>query len=420
MKLARAFNPKHLFGFEKPADQAPQSTTITVAGEKGKAPLTLNQKKQDKTTALFDAVQNNQYDQLSRLLSSVDINTQDPEGDTALHIAIHNRSYECVDKLLKYKPNVNIKNAAGETPFQLALYLSRGDLLKKLLERGAEDVTGVNEKGETALYILSSNSENTIREFLKKGVDPNVQDNGGNTVLYLVAKRRDAVSIVEVLLEFGADVRLLNNAGRNALHAAAFHNNVKLVHFLRGRGLDVNAPDIEGNTALHLATARRSDDVVRYLIELEEIQIYARNHEGMTALEKALSGNSRVRRVKGGQRPENAINVHVGVGDPVLLRLLLKAGVDVNAKDPEGRTAFHTAILENDKKSLQILLDYGEDNTVENRNGYTPAKLAAMRGKYDMVSMLVRVGSRHPPRVLKVYDAAVFESLKEWEVLNWE
>ncbi|RJE26040.1 Ankyrin repeat protein [Aspergillus sclerotialis] len=429
MKLARTLNPKHLFRHPKRADQArvvqPSPTVIVdggSGGEKHKTPQTSSQEKPNKTTAFFNAVQKNQPDQLSSLLNSVDINTQDTQGNTALHIAIRNRSYECIDKLLKRTCNVNTKNAAGETPFQLALSLGWPDLLKKLLDRGAEDVTGVNEKGETALHMLSAYSENIIRVFLENGVDPNVQDNEGNTVLHLVAKRRDAVSVFKILLEFGVDVGVLNHEGRNALHVAAFHNNAKLVLLLKERGLDINTTDHEGNTALHLAAARRSDEVVRYLLELEEIQIYARNRDGMTPLEKALSGNSRVRQVKGSRRPdsENAITVHAGVGDPVLLRLLLKAGVDVDAKDPEGRSAFHTAILENDKKSLQILLDHGGDVTVENRNGHTPAKLAAMRGKYDMVTMLVRYGSRHPPRVLKVYDPAVFEGLMEWEVLNWE
>ena len=430
MKLARALNPKHIFGHPKQAHQAQvaQPPTVIVNGgdiasdQKPKTPQTTSQEKPDKTTALFTAVEKNQADQLSSLLNAVDVNTQDAQGNTALHIAIRSRSYECIDKLLKKRCGVNTRNAAGESPFHLALSLGWAELLRKLLDRGAEDVTGVNEKGETALHMLSAYAGEVIRGVLEKGVDPNVRDNGGDTVLHLVAKRRDAVSVVKILLEFGVDVGVLNHERRNALHVAAFYNNAKLVLLLKERGLDVNAADCEGNTALHLAASRRSDDVVRCLLELEEVQIYARNRDGMTPLEKALSGNSRVRRVKGGQRAdsESAVTVHVGVGDPVLLRLLLKAGVDVDAKDPEGRSAFHTAILENDRKSLQILLDHGADVTVENRNGHTPAKLAAMRGKYDMVTMLVRYGSRHPPRVLKVYDPAVFEGLTEWEVLNWE
>lgn len=89
-------------------------------------------------------------------------------------------------------------------------------------------------------------------------------------------------------------------------------------------------------------------------------------------------------------------------------------------KNPDGRTALHTAILENDKKLLQILLAHGANVGIENRNGHTPAKLAAMRGKYDMVGMLVRAGAQKPSRVLKGRDPAIFEHLMEWEVLRWD
>lgn len=436
MKSKTKFNPLRLLSRRKRP-----TTTVTVTGQQaqtqvaqppltnptniGPAPVVriINREEERKTAPLFDAIRSGQYDLFQRLLNEeADINAQDADGDTALHVAIRSGAHEAISDLLNRGSDVNVKNSKGETPFQLALS-RRYHVITKLLECGAEDVTGVNADGETALHVLCDYSVRVIRGFLEKGVDANAQDGRGDTVLHLVARRRrDAAHVIELLMEFGARVRLVNMEGRNVLHEAASNNSVKLVAFLREKGCSVGDMDYEGNTALHLAAAGRSDDVVQYLLELEEVQVQATNLDGMTALEKALSGNTRVRRAGRNCRPnsQNSISVHVGINDTVLLRLLLKVGVDVNAKDRDGRTALHAAILENDKKSLQILLDHGADVNIENRNGHTPAKLAAMRGKYDLVSVLVKAGSRRPPRVLKVHDPSIIKNLMEWEVLRWD
>lgn len=441
MKSKTKLNPLRLFSRRK------RSTTTNTDQQQAQPPPTnptnaksvpnINKKEerktletqtttQPKTAALFNALHSEQYSVFQQLLNEgANINAQDANGDTALHIAIrsaHSGAYEAVLDLIKRRCDVNIKNNQGETPFQLALE-RRYYIIKKLLECGAEDVTSTNTDGETALHVLCDYSVETIRRFLERGVDVNAQDGRGNTVLHLVARRRrDAVNVVELLMEYGARAGVVNVEGRNALHEAAGSNSVKLVGLLREKGYSVGEKDYWGNTALHLAAAGRADDVVQYLLELEEVQMQARNEDGMMALEKALSGNTRVRRAGRDCHPnsQNSISVHVGIKDTVLLRLLLKAGVDINAKDRDGRTALHAAILENDKKSLQILLDHGADVNIENRNGHTPAKLAAMRGKYDLVSVLVKAGSRRPPRVLKVYDPSIFEDLMEWEVLRWD
>lgn len=139
-----------------------------------------------------------------------------------------------------------------------------------------------------------------------------------------------------MLFEYGAKACVVNGEGRSALHEAARGKNAKLVRLLREYGCDVQLKDYKGNTALHLAAAVGSDDVVEYLLQLDEVHIHARNNDLITPLEKALSRNTRVRRAGRDRRPDsqNSISIHVGIGDMVLLRLLLKSGVDVNAKKP--------------------------------------------------------------------------------------
>ena len=45
-----------------------------------------------------------------------DVNQQDGEGDSALHLAVHYNHMDCVKLLLQLGANVNLMNLKGNTP----------------------------------------------------------------------------------------------------------------------------------------------------------------------------------------------------------------------------------------------------------------------------------------------------------------
>jgi ankyrin repeat protein len=89
------------------------------------------------------------------LEKSTDINAQDKDGDTALHLAISCESEtEKVEVLLAHKDvNVNIKNNFNRTPLQLASKWKDipSDLFKLILEKST-DINAKDNNGETALH----------------------------------------------------------------------------------------------------------------------------------------------------------------------------------------------------------------------------------------------------------------------------
>lgn len=100
-----------------------------------------------------------------------------------------------------------------------------------------------------------------------------------------------------------------------ALMAAACANRCKLVRALLERGADPNRTGVFGFTALHVAAAYASPEVVKLLVEHgADIHIQSENHEAPLVIASAWAN---------GIQLENA-------------RLLIRLGSDVNARDHDG------------------------------------------------------------------------------------
>ncbi|RWS20759.1 ankyrin repeat protein-like protein, partial [Leptotrombidium deliense] len=91
---------------------------------------------------------------ITHLIScNVDLNRQDSNGNTALHLAVnhHGKTKNGVKELLScYKVNINLRNINGYTPLMNAVYVDDVECVKWLLERKC-DVNILNKKGHTAI-----------------------------------------------------------------------------------------------------------------------------------------------------------------------------------------------------------------------------------------------------------------------------
>jgi ankyrin repeat protein/ppGpp synthetase/RelA/SpoT-type nucleotidyltranferase len=174
---------------------------------------------------------------------------------------------------------------------------------------------------------------------------------------------------VKRLLKDGVDVNAKDDYGWTALHYASQNGHDKVVEQLLVKdGVDVNATDNDGLTALRCASQGGHDKVVEQILVKDGVDMNATDNKGRTALHQA----SRIGH------------------DEVVEQLLVKDGVDMNAKDNDGWTALHYASQwGHDKVVEQLLVKDGVDVNAKDNDGWTVLHYASQNGHDKVVEQLL-------------------------------
>src|SRR5690606_21616571 len=116
----------------------------------------------------------------------------------------------------------------------------------------------------------------------------NAVDETGNSPLHMAVIAL-SVPIAKILIERGADPKLVNKEGKAPLHLAIKTDELDLVRLLL-QVADSNQQDAEGNTALHLAAQEDNLDIVKLLIQ-NNARKDLRNHRHLNPYEVAQRWN---------------------------------------------------------------------------------------------------------------------------------
>src|SRR5713226_3222146 len=171
-------------------------------------------------------------------------------------------------------------------------------------------------------------------------------------------------------------------AAASALADAAMKGNREAVRSLLQRNADVNAPQVDGTTALHWA-ARLDDLETADMLIRAGANVSAANREGATPLLlAALNGSASMieKLVKAGANPnapltqhgDTALMVAARTGKPDAVNVLLENGAQVAARETwGGTTALMWAVAESHPAIVKILIARGAD--VNARSNFVPA-----------------------------------------------
>jgi ankyrin repeat protein len=161
-------------------------------------------------TPLQQAVLHNMEEVVEFFLENgVDPNEFDTGELVPLHRAVKNENKKCFDLLLKYGADINKQDKDGNT----ALHLQYDYNADWLVENGA-DIEAINDKGETPLlkYATGGRSEwGSSNYLIKAGANLNAVDARGCNVLYcILEKGLITENKIASLLEHGADPNMAN------------------------------------------------------------------------------------------------------------------------------------------------------------------------------------------------------------------
>jgi ankyrin repeat protein len=258
-------------------------------------------------------------------------------GFSALMFAAREGCVECEKVLAAAGANLNLADPDGITPMVNAIINGHYDAAGFLVERGA-DPNLADKTGRAALYAAvdmhtmpASNrpspdesgnemsSLDLIKSLVAHGASVNTQlktqqpyrtkvDRGNDTMLTTgttpilrAAKAGDTV-VMALLLAKGADPRLTTRNGINPLMAAAGlgtnesdavgrkkteQEAIDSIELCLKAGVDINAVDGKGQTALHGAAQKGWDEIVQYLAD-HGAKLDVKDKKSLTPLDAAM------------------------------------------------------------------------------------------------------------------------------------
>lgn len=155
-------------------------------------------------------------------------------------------------------------------PLQVAAAYGLPGLVKILLDRG-EPAAGESEDGRSALWFAAgSNDVEVLTLLLERGASPNARKNFPPP-FHVLLWQNPRLQFVKLMLEHGADCKIIDQWGFNVMHWFAwFGSDVEVLKVLLKAHGDINVLDSFGQTPLHKVmfnTQELSMDLLRAFLD---------------------------------------------------------------------------------------------------------------------------------------------------------
>ncbi|SJK97930.1 uncharacterized protein ARMOST_01186 [Armillaria ostoyae] len=210
------------------------------------------------------------HEDIARVLldRNADVTMLDIHGGTPLHAAAGAGHKFIAEQLLKHDPKtVNAVDRNNRTPLYLSANGGHHEVAMLLLEHSA-DVNIADVDGCTALHwAVMLSQDNTTIALLDAGARTDGRDADGCTPLCRAARKGQSV-MVKNLLRYNANATIADNERRSPLHWAArgCHHEI-MKDLLQYPGVDLNALDAKGRTALFFSVAKGDVDGTDLLLQ---------------------------------------------------------------------------------------------------------------------------------------------------------
>jgi hypothetical protein len=320
------------------------------------------------------------------------------DKDLEILVAIQEDNLDGVQSALSSGAQSN-RGVDGVYPLALAAKLGRTEIVKTLIERGADpNVKGRGDYGPLALAVENGRAD-VVRILLESGADPD-GDVVCNHVCYpdtplLLASDAGNLDVVELLIASGANVNAVSVGHseanpRTPLIPAAWRGNSQIIKALLDAGADPTFKEPYGSV-LESAKSGNYSETVRFIEGV--IEKWLSRKSGKEAVtEKEKSARAKLKRLGMDFTIDNFLAAAVK-GDLPLVALFIEGGVDVNAKDRDGKSALHQAAHNKRVDVAALLIKNG--SRVNDMDFYGKDALAAAAEKDDMetVSLLLEKGA---------------------------
>ncbi len=338
------------------------------------------------------------------ILLGANIHAETDFGETPLLLAAAGDEAETVEVLASEGASLDCMNKAGRTVWHFAIDAESSQLLETLVHiyRSLRRVSGgkiIFPVGKTALHIATLKEDiDKLQKLLDLGADPSAVDSNGNTFLHIAAKE-DCTAVISVFLG-QANVNAQNSVGNTALHLAAHYGKIEAVNQLLKR-VQVDLKNDTDETALHVAckSYMSEPDVVKLIVDTiikahNWSLIDAADIDGNSALHIAAQHgrddlldylkplNPRLINKNG----DSPLHIAAKAGRRELLEEMFEVfniGININQENNKHETVLHIAMNNLDIELVEIVLSAGSDLEVQDNRGNTALHILAKKATPD-------------------------------------
>ena len=322
----------------------------------------------------------------------INVNAVDAFGYTALHWAIKNNgNIELVSLLLAYDSvEVNTLAHNSTTPLSDAFCCGNPKVVQALVRRGASLKFNSQIRGSVMHWLAKSGyfSPELCAILLNEGDALEARSPYGATPIH-VALKHGTLEAVRYFLDKEAVIDAKDLSGKNALHFAAMsrvQSEEKVILVLQ-HGIDILGLDSHGSTPARCAT----ESVAVKLLCTRGVDVNARDQMGRTALDAAILDGR----------------------DETVEGILSLDALKINAADPHGQTSLHLAVIVGDIELVTRLLQAGASPNNADKYDRTPLHHAVNLGRCDTVKELMC--SNADPKLADCYGRSAYDYMTRVE-----
>lgn len=200
------------------------------------------------------------------------------------------------------------------------------------------------------------------------------EDETMNEQLFKVVEGKE-VDRVRDLLDKGVDINAQDTQGRTAIMIATYANDVEMVKVLIAEGADVDIQDNMLNTPFLYAGAEGYMEILKLMIAAGADPTITNRYGGVALIPASEHGYVEV------------VN-----------ELLTNTKTDVNHVNNLGWTALLEAIILNDgsekqQQTIRLLIEHGADVNLADKDGVTPLEHAREKGYKEIEEILLEAGA---------------------------
>ena len=331
----------------------------------------------------------------------------DDDQATPLHLAAaFGNDPAIIDALAWYVSDISPKNTDLLSPLSwAAIFTGNPNVIRQLVSYGA----AINSKGrsdDTPLHdaaLCARHPEITIPALIERGAILEAKDSSGMTALHYAAlfpNRRACVA----LIANGANIHSRVADGVTAVEIALTAMRVgaaAVVTELKAAGADLELPDSDGNTLLHRMVMMRNlagvDTLLAHGVDVNAFNAITLPTIGAYA-QPPISADDMQRPGWRWADVDQASPLHLAAAfghDPQLIRALIRAGANPNARNAAQDTPLHwAAAFSNSTEVITALLEGGADKNGVGSVFWTPLGAACANSRTpDIALTLIASGA---------------------------